>query len=177
MNISALRDLERRLEAASGPDQELDRAIMAMMFKREARHIGTYEDDGFKTTPVTDDVWVDPATDRWVSTCAREFTSSVDSALTVLPAGHDIALSPTFVNSGHGYRAQVYKLTRYAISPLPAAVAHSTTKPLAILLAIIRALISLHLPKDSLSCDVVHPGEPVIASGGAVAQGRDGGSK
>lgn len=86
-----LSGVVERLEKATGPDRELDDAIMAAIFVREERHTGVQErlalDDEW--VPVKSPVWVDPATDQWVSTHARQFTSSADAALTLVPKDYD----------------------------------------------------------------------------------------
>lgn len=77
--------LAARCDAACGPNDDIDEAIMAVLFVRDERHIGTTDAD--TDEPLTDKVWVDPATNRWVGTHARGFTSSVDAALSLLPVG------------------------------------------------------------------------------------------
>lgn len=86
--MTDLVELAARCEKATGSDSELDEAIMAALFTREQRHIGCQEeqDDG-SWSPVKDSVWVDPKTDRWVGTGARQFTSSIDDAMTLAPEG------------------------------------------------------------------------------------------
>lgn len=87
--MSNFLELARRVEKATGRDRELDEAIMAALFVRDQRHIGCREEqeDG-SWAPVKDSVWVDPETDRWVGTAAREFTSSIDAAVTLVPKGY-----------------------------------------------------------------------------------------
>ena len=77
-------ELAKRCEDANGPDRNLDNDIMAALFRRESRYIGCQEeqDDG-SWAPFMDDVWVDPKTDQWIGTHAREFTSSIDQAMTL----------------------------------------------------------------------------------------------
>lgn len=87
-----LLGLAERAEIARGPDPDLDNAIMAAFFGREERFIGARYEDGLKALDL---VWVDPATDKWVSTSAREFTRSIDAAVTLVPDGW-------FWRVGHG---------------------------------------------------------------------------
>lgn len=83
--------LAEGVEALTGPCRETDALIMAALFVREDRHIGTregWDDESWADCiPVKDAVWVDPATDKWVSTHARRFTASLDDALTLVPEG------------------------------------------------------------------------------------------
>jgi hypothetical protein len=85
--------LAQRCEASNGPDRDLDEAIMGTLFRRESRNIGCQEeqDDG-SWTSVKDSVWVDPATDQWVGTGAREYTSSIDEAMTLANGLRGLAL-------------------------------------------------------------------------------------
>lgn len=78
-----LKSLLDRLECAKGADRQLDEALMALLYVRGRKHIGTQEDSGpgGRWVPVENDVWIDPATDKWVSTAALDFTSSVDAAV------------------------------------------------------------------------------------------------
>jgi len=91
-----LNDLIARVEKAKGPDRELDEAILAVLFLREDRHIGTEEeqDDG-SFAPIKQPVWVDPSTGRWVSTHAHRYTASLDAALSLVPEGYDWILERT----------------------------------------------------------------------------------
>ncbi len=87
----AIEEALVRLQEASGPSRELDEAIMAIRYRRERRCIGAQEqqDDGSWKDHV-DLVWVDPSTDKWVSTGAHEFTRSIDAALTLVPECCDV---------------------------------------------------------------------------------------
>ena len=80
--MTDLHALRARVQAATGPDRELDEAIMAAFYVREKRHIGAFEYPG--GVPVYDDVWVDPKTDKWVSTGAFDFTRSIDDAVALI---------------------------------------------------------------------------------------------
>lgn len=92
--MTDLIELAERCEKSIGPDRDLDALIMATLFRRENRLIGTREemDDG-SWRHIKTCVWVDPATDEWVSTAAREFTSSIDAAMTLVPQGFAVELS------------------------------------------------------------------------------------
>lgn len=93
--MSKLIELAERCEKASGPDRELDEAIMAVLFVRDERHIGAEEDcgPGGSWVPVKDSVWVDPKTNRWVGTAAREFTTSIDAAMTLAEGLRGLSLN------------------------------------------------------------------------------------
>jgi len=78
----AMLALADACERASGPDQELDEAIMAVLYRREERYIGTHLE--YSNECVLDWVWVNPATDKWVCTHASRFTRSLDDAMTLL---------------------------------------------------------------------------------------------
>lgn len=82
-----LMELIKRLEKASGPDRALDEAVMAVFYVRDKRHIGVtegWDDEPDSYLPVKSDVWVDPATDKWVSTHAHPFTASLDAAVALV---------------------------------------------------------------------------------------------
>lgn len=85
-----MEDLIKRLEEAEKGSVELDEAIMAHFYRREERFIGAWEDDGMdekNVRRVKNKVWVDPATDKWVCTHAKPYTTSLDAALTLVPDG------------------------------------------------------------------------------------------
>ena len=82
-----LTGLIERLEAATGPDRELDRAIMALSYTWERRYIGGRCDPSCCPEGAhLDGVWVDPATDRWKTTARNgfEFTASLDAAMALV---------------------------------------------------------------------------------------------
>jgi hypothetical protein len=86
--VAEFIELAERCEKALGSDRGLDDAIMAALFRREDRMIGTQEEqDGGSWAPIETPVWVDPDSGQWVSTSAREFTSSIDAAMTLVPKG------------------------------------------------------------------------------------------
>lgn len=77
-------ELIERVRGATGPDRGIDEAIMSLFYIRDDRHIGAYVESDFgRDVPVIDSVWVDPETDKWVSTHPFEFTDSLD-AITAL---------------------------------------------------------------------------------------------
>src|SRR3546814_20657754 len=68
--------LIERIEKSEVADSALDREIMfALGYRYEQRHIGAFYDDN---EPALDWVFVDPVTDKCVSTHPRDFTSSLD---------------------------------------------------------------------------------------------------
>lgn len=80
-----MNDLIERIEAASGPDREIDREIMLSSgYRYEQRDIGCRYEDG---SVALDWVYVDIKTDQWRSTHPLSFTSSIDAALTLVPEG------------------------------------------------------------------------------------------
>lgn len=69
--------LIERLEGANGANRDLDAEVMAITHYEDDRYIGATWDDGSKAI---DHVWVDRRTDKWRSTAAHRFTSSLDEA-------------------------------------------------------------------------------------------------
>ncbi len=85
-----MNDLIERIEAASGPDIELDREIMLYSgYRYEQRDIGCRYEDG---SVALDWVYVDIKTDKWRSTHPLSFTASIDAALTLVPDGYSFNL-------------------------------------------------------------------------------------
>ena len=78
--------LLEKVRACEGADRLLDEALMMAFYTRDVRFIGaTCEGCDCPDAPRhKDPVWVDPMTDRWVSTNAYEFTGSVDRALALV---------------------------------------------------------------------------------------------
>lgn len=71
-----------RLSKLDAPDREVDAEIMSLFYVRGKHHIGAYMENDFGIDePVDSDVWIDPKTDRWVSTSALFFTASKDAAI------------------------------------------------------------------------------------------------
>lgn len=104
--MATLLELAERCEKAIVPDRDLDGLIMAALFRREDRMIGTQEeqDDG-SWAPISTPVWVDPATGQWLSTAPREFTSSIDAAMTLVPEGYAVELSEAWGPGRTDWRA------------------------------------------------------------------------
>lgn len=136
-------EIIERLEKLTGPDRELDRAIMAIAYLWERRHIGAAcWDDGHDTCcpggKHIDDVWVDPTTDKWV-TNARDgfnFTASLDAAVALVEKmlpGWGFYLRSD--KEGHGC-GLVYP-DAFRVTPCHC---RGATPPIAMLLALFRAL-------------------------------------
>lgn len=68
-----------RIQNGTGADREVDEAVMALFFVKDRRFIGSYWTD--TDEPALDDVWVNPLTNKWVSTGPRGFTRSLDEIL------------------------------------------------------------------------------------------------
>jgi hypothetical protein len=58
---------------------------MGLLYVQTRRYIGAHHDDGRR---VLDRVWVDTSTDKWISTHPRQFTASLDAAMTLVPTYH-----------------------------------------------------------------------------------------
>ncbi|GAB6842315.1 hypothetical protein HNR00_003524 [Methylorubrum rhodinum] len=69
----SLKALILRVQAAKEADRALDEAIMAAFYVRDRRHIGAR--DYYTNERVTEDVWADPRTDRFVTNQVFEFTA------------------------------------------------------------------------------------------------------
>ena len=99
--------LADRIEQADGPSRVLDEEIMALLYVRDERHIGAREgwrDEPFEQcTPVKSNVWIDPKTDKWVSTHAHHFTTSIDDAMTLVPACREWHAGKQFKGGGSAY--------------------------------------------------------------------------
>jgi hypothetical protein len=80
--------LAERVEKASGPDRELDAEIMAVQHFQDDRYIGGKTGNPPSMRARHDRVWVSRATDEWVSTHPKDFTSSLDAAIALVPEGH-----------------------------------------------------------------------------------------
>ncbi len=79
--------LVARITAGTGADRAIDEAVMALFFTRDRRHIGAYlTGGGLPDEPVIEAVWVDPKTDKWIATHAREFTSDLAQLVRTLRA-------------------------------------------------------------------------------------------
>lgn len=81
LDITRLRSLLERCEAAKGSDRELDEAIMSLFHFRAKRFLGvTYVGGGRAMS----NVWVSHKTGKWVSTHAHDFTASIDAAVALI---------------------------------------------------------------------------------------------
>lgn len=80
-NLNALRDLEKRLAEAKGPDREIDRAI-AHAFERPW--------PGYKHTAADDNLrapggaWICQDGSTTTLICANEYTTSLDAAIALV---------------------------------------------------------------------------------------------
>jgi hypothetical protein len=139
--VSTLLDLADCCEKAIGADRELDALIMATLFRREKRLIGTREemDDG-SWRHIKTGVWVDQATDEWVSTAAREFTSSIDAAMTLVPQGFAVELSEAWGPGRKDWRATMKRRSIDGAGTWPKA--NSDKPALALCAAALRARAS-----------------------------------
>lgn len=146
-----LSALIERLEKASGPDREIDRELMFLTHKQVRRHIGG-ECDCCPDGKHLDLVWVDLATDKWVTTAKYGFqltkygfqlTASIDAALAfverVLP-GWRVSIDSD-QDRGPMWRAAVKPCgSHYTAKPTGWIYAMQATAPLAILIASLKAL-------------------------------------
>jgi hypothetical protein len=75
-------ELASRVEAATGPDREIDREIMALDYDWKRRALS-------KGSRFRDKCWVHRATNKWRTTAPDgfEFTTSLDAAMTLVPEG------------------------------------------------------------------------------------------
>lgn len=153
-SVEALRDLLAKVETATDQSRDLDEAIMATLYVRGERHIGEQANDGPRGefVPCKTPVWINPDTDRWVTTNTFEFTGYPELAerlLDFLPGGWCLSIrTPDPTVAGHSARAWA-KIEPYAanaegweIGPRDCTAA---TRPLAILQATVMALLSAAL--------------------------------
>ena len=113
-----------RLSKLDGPDREVDAEIMALFYVRGKRHIGAYmENDRGIDEPVESDVWIDPNTERWVSTSAHYFTASVDVAIAmaerVLPGKSIDLLREAISELGKKYHWHICRTKPEQVRELP----------------------------------------------------------
>ncbi len=81
-DIMELGLLVAKIQNGTGADREVDAAVMALFFTKDRRFIGARWAD--TNEPILDDVWVNPLTDKWSGTAARNFTSSFDDVIRTL---------------------------------------------------------------------------------------------
>lgn len=78
-----LLELAERVEGASGPDRELDQAIMDAVFQPWSGYVGAHYEG--TNERVIDTGWVDGRGYRWIG--APRLTASLDSAMALVPEG------------------------------------------------------------------------------------------
>lgn len=127
------------LQEINGPDRKLDRAVMALFFVREHRLIGTMENSGpaGAWVPVEDSVWIDPKTDRWVTTDmdGYEFTRSMDEAVRLVQRVFPGCVWSVSNSDGHGNARGSVRL-----NPLTTVEANEATPALSLVCATLQAL-------------------------------------
>lgn len=135
--MTSLIPLATRVEALDGPDREVDALVMAQFYRREERWIGCRDQDD---EPVPDNVWVNPRTDRWVTTARDgfEFTRSLDVVVALI--------TEKLPGWSHAYCSQAGKVTGLVGPPgceeHVAFEVRAKTPALALLAAFLRALAS-----------------------------------
>src|SRR3546814_3756137 len=67
--------------------------MFALGYRYEQRHIGAFYDDN---EPALDWVFVDPVTDKWVSTHPRDFTSSLDDVRALIDPADEWELTTLY---------------------------------------------------------------------------------
>ena len=132
-------DIIDSIGSANGPDRSIDQAVMGLFYVRDRRYIGAHEcgpDD--KYVSVKSDVWVDPSTDKFVTTdpCGFDFTSSLDRAVQLCERVLPGCVWTLSNSDGHGYRAAKVRL-----NPLRSIAGAESTVPLALLAATLKALV------------------------------------
>lgn len=139
-----LSALIERVRGLKGPDREVDEAVMALFYTREDRHIGAEEGDDFGGwEPVKDSVWVDPKTDRWVSTAAFYFTASNDAALALVERVRPGWFVMIDGRLGEEFSCELSDLSgRFLTSADQEFHARASTLPIAIILALLLSLQS-----------------------------------
>ena len=138
-DLKAVREAIDRAQEATGPDRNLDRALMALFYVRDRRHIGAYQTGGPPGTngPCMDDVWVDPRTDRWVTTAKDgfEFSRSLDEALRLVVLAFPGCVWTVSNSDGHGNA-----LARIRLTPLFSVEENEATPALSVIYAVLQGL-------------------------------------
>ena len=133
---ATLKALLARVQRSAGPDRDLDEALMVLAYVKDRRHIGAQRDDGYgRWYDVKDDVWVDPVTDKWVTTSALFFTKSIDAALALV----ERLLPGAYWSIDHTDEGDPGKWYDVEIGQ---SFAQARTAPLAILAALLTALLA-----------------------------------
>ena len=151
--MTDLTALLERVRAATGADREIDAALMAQSYAQEERHIGAVMEysDGSEER-VKDLVWVDPKTDKWVSTAAHSYTASIDAALALiermLPGWvvDDLSQNSRLAGDPWGCQLGLYHGTNPSKNMQALSGHDFPTAPLAILAATLSALIAQAQP-------------------------------
>lgn len=131
-----LLELIDRLEQVPGPARGIDEALMSLFYIRDDRHIGAHEDDGQGWKPALDRVWVDPTTDKWVSTHAFEFSRSVDAALALITK----VLPGVEWSVRANVPGQEWATATVRVAPLLSVSGECATPALSLLCALLRAV-------------------------------------
>ena len=148
-----LSDLLEKVRACEGADRELDRQIMTLSYVRDRRHIGaSCWDDAYDTccpgARHLDDVWVDPATDKWRTTAVDgfEFTSSLDAALAlverVLPGWTVSGICQDDFKLWHAELRKGHQTSYTAVAISHETLRGSANPALALLAALLTALLA-----------------------------------
>lgn len=127
------------LQDVSAPDRKLDRAIMALFFEWGSRQIGTQENSGpaGAWVPVENSVWIDPKTDKWVTTdiYGYEFTRSLDKAVQLVQRVFPGCVWSVSNSDGHGNARGSVRL-----NPLMTVEANEATPALSLVSATLQGL-------------------------------------
>jgi hypothetical protein len=105
--VSALLELAERCERAAGPDRELDGAIDRLLNKRpktgdyDANENCLWRVDGYSGLCTRSDGFARN------SFCARDYTASLDAAMTLVPEGAGILLDRYWLREGEAWSAKV----------------------------------------------------------------------
>jgi len=135
---ATIYDIIDSIGSASGPDRSIDQAIMGLFYVRDRRYIGAHEcGPADKYVPVKSDVWVDPSTDKFVTTdpCGFDFTSSLDRVVQLCERVLPGCVWTMSNSNGLGYR-----VAKVWINPFLSLAGEESTVPLALLAATLRAL-------------------------------------
>lgn len=129
-----LEALALRCEAGEA-SRALDREIMSTRYRWGRRHIGVREDPGDR--PVMTGVWIDPATDKWVTSAkdGHKFTTSLDAVSSL----QEVVLPGAILDIQQGPMRCAVDVRGPSAKYIPGATATAPTEPLARLAAILRA--------------------------------------
>lgn len=131
-----------RVQALTGPDRAVDRAIMALFYTRDSRHIGAHEQrkPRGRWSPVKSDVWIDPATDKWVTTDidGYSFTASLDQAVNLVARACPGQVWSVSNSDGRGASKATVR-----VNPLLSVEECEATPALSLISATLRALVEV----------------------------------